>query len=82
MCSHALSTLNCVGAGARFKCWEWSVGSVGSVVGWRTIPSLPGVRPTACRESRARYALEGCPLGAVRVRVRVRVRATVRGWQA
>ena len=33
MCSHALSTLNCVGAGARFKWWEWSVGSVGSVVG-------------------------------------------------
>ena len=28
MCSHALSTLNCVGAGARFKWWEWSVGSV------------------------------------------------------
>ena len=28
MCSHALSTLNCVGAGAQFKWWEWSVGSV------------------------------------------------------
>ena len=34
VCSHALSTLNCVGAEARFKWWEWSVGSVGSVVGW------------------------------------------------
>ena len=32
--------------------------------GLEAIPSLPGVRPTACREGRARYALEGRPLGA------------------
>ena len=29
-----VSTLNCVGAEARFKWWEWSVGSAGSVGGW------------------------------------------------
>ena len=56
MCSHALSTLNCVGAGARFKWWEWSVGSAGSVGGWgpyhhcpeyvprRAVSAEPGMR--------------------------------------
>ena len=51
MCSHALSTLNCVGAGAQFKWWEWSVGSVGSVVG---TPYHHGLHLD-------RYALEGQP---------------------
>ena len=54
MCSHALSTLNCVGAGARFKWWEWSVGSVGSVVGTPYHHCL----------HLDRYALEGHPLDA------------------
>ena len=51
MGSHALSTLNCVGAGARFKWWEWSVGSVGSVVGTPYHHCL----------HLDRYALEGQP---------------------
>ena len=42
-------------------------GERGERRGLGTIPSLPGVRPTACRERRARYALEGRPLGAVTI---------------
>ena len=57
VCSHALSTLNCVGAGARFKWWEWSVGSVGSVVGTPYHHCL----------HLDRYALEGHPLDAVTI---------------
>ena len=44
-------------------------GERGERRGLGTIPSLPGVRPTACRERRARYALEGRPLGAVTIHV-------------
>ena len=42
-------------------------GERGERRGLGTIPSLPGVRPTACRERRARCALEGRPLGAVTI---------------
>ena len=52
-----VSTLNCVGAEARFKWWEWSVGSVGSVVGTPYHHCL----------HLDRYALEGHPLGAVTI---------------
>ena len=52
-----------VGIEGRRRRWGVERGERGGRRGISvTIPSLPGVRPTACRERRARYALEGRPL--------------------